>query len=70
MKTFQKKRTHIEVFFLILKGIMMGAANKVPGVSGGIVALVGGFYEEMIYSFQRLNFVAVKLFFTGRIRYD
>ena len=31
MKTFQKKRTHIEVFFLILKGIMMGAANKVPG---------------------------------------
>tara|TARA_B100000989_G_C19527670_1_gene467786 strand:+ start:453 stop:1475 length:1023 start_codon:yes stop_codon:yes gene_type:complete len=68
MKTFQKKRTHIEVFFLILKGIMMGAANKVPGVSGGIVALVGGFYEEMIYSFQRLNFVAVKLFFTGRIK--
>jgi len=68
MKTFQKKRTHIEVFFLILKGIMMGAANKVPGVSGGIVALVGGFYEEMIYSFQRLNFVAAKLFFAGRIK--
>ena len=68
MKTFQKKRSLIEVFFLILKGIMMGAANKVPGVSGGIVALVGGFYEELIYSFQRLNFVALKLFFTGRIK--
>ncbi len=62
MKTFQKKRTPIEVIFLILKGIMMGAANKVPGVSGGIVALVGGFYEEMINSFQRLNFIAAKLF--------
>lgn len=68
MKTLQKKRTLIEVFFLILKGIMMGAANKVPGVSGGIVALVGGFYEELIFSFQRLNFVAVKLFLTGRLK--
>ncbi|MDA9572504.1 DUF368 domain-containing protein, partial [Flavobacteriaceae bacterium] len=68
MKTFQKERTLWEVFFLILKGIVMGAANKVPGVSGGIVALVGGFYEELIYSFQRLNFIAVKLIFTGRIK--
>ncbi len=68
MKTFQKERTLWEVFFLILKGIAMGAANKVPGVSGGIVALVGGFYEELIYSFQRLNFIAVKLIFTGRIK--
>ena len=38
---------------LILKGIAMGAANKVPGVSGGIVAFVFGFYEEFIYSFQK-----------------
>ncbi|MDC1472472.1 DUF368 domain-containing protein, partial [Flavobacteriaceae bacterium] len=28
----------------------MGAANKVPGVSGGIVAFVMGFYEEFIYA--------------------
>ena len=40
---------------LVLKGIAMGAANKVPGVSGGIVALVAGFYEELIYSFQKIN---------------
>ena len=33
----------------------MGAANKVPGVSGGIVAFVGGFYEELIYSLQKIN---------------
>ena len=68
MKTFQKERTVWEAFFLILKGIAMGAANKVPGVSGGIVALVGGFYEELIYSLQRLNLIALKLFFTGRIK--
>lgn len=39
----------------------MGAANKVPGVSGGIVAFVGGFYEEFIYSLQKFNAKALKL---------
>ena len=55
-----------ERFFLIIKGIAMGAANKVPGVSGGIVALVGGFYEELIFSLQHLNIIALKLLLTGR----
>jgi len=44
----------------------MGAANKVPGVSGGIVAFVGGFYEEFIYSLQKINLKALKLLFNGR----
>src|SRR6056300_1846341 len=68
MKSFQKKRSKQEAFCLILKGIAMGAANKVPGVSGGIVALVGGFYEELIFSFQHLNGKALKLLFSGRFR--
>ncbi|MDA0779753.1 MAG: DUF368 domain-containing protein [Bacteroidetes bacterium] len=51
---------------LILKGIAMGIANKIPGVSGGIVAVVTGFYKELIFSFQRLNFQAVYLLFRGR----
>ena len=29
--------------WLVLKGLAMGAANKVPGVSGGVVAYVAGF---------------------------
>jgi len=44
----------------------MGAANKVPGVSGGIVAFVGGFYEEFIYSLQKINGKAFKLLLSGR----
>lgn len=39
----------------------MGAANKVPGVSGGIVAFVAGFYEELIYSLQKINLKALNI---------
>ncbi len=46
---------------LILKGLAMGAANKVPGVSGGVVAFVAGFYEEFIFSLQRFNAHAFRL---------
>ncbi len=46
----------------------MGGANKVPGVSGGTVAFVAGFYEELIYSLQKVNGKAFKLLFNGRFR--
>ncbi len=62
------QRTLIDKFFLFLKGVLMGAANKVPGVSGGMVSFVFGFYEEMIYSFQKINGKALKLLFTGRFK--
>ncbi|WP_299112744.1 DUF368 domain-containing protein [uncultured Winogradskyella sp.] len=54
--------------FLVIKGLAMGAANKVPGVSGGVVAFVAGFYEEFIYSLQRVNKTAFKLLFNGRFK--
>ena len=46
----------------------MGAANKVPGVSGGMVAFVAGFYEEFIYSLQKINGKAFKLLINGRFK--
>ena len=46
----------------------MGAANKVPGVSGGVVAFVAGFYEEFIYSLQKVNIKAFKLLISGRFK--
>jgi len=61
-------RTFSDKFFLVIKGLFMGAANKVPGVSGGIVAFVGGFYEEFIYSLQKINGVTFKLLLKGRVR--
>ena len=46
----------------------MGAANKVPGVSGGTVSFVFGFYEELIFSFKKINLKALQLLFKGRFR--
>lgn len=62
----QSTRTLSDKIWLVLKGIGMGAANKVPGVSGGVVAFVAGFYEEFIYSLQKVNKKALMLFLNGR----
>ncbi len=61
-------RTFRDKFFLVIKGLGMGTANKVPGVSGGIVAFVGGFYEEFIYSLQKINLKSFKLLINGRFK--
>ncbi|MBL4905556.1 MAG: DUF368 domain-containing protein, partial [Flavobacteriaceae bacterium] len=60
------ERTFIQKVNLFLKGLTMGVANKVPGVSGGTVSFVLGFYEELIYSFQKINLKALKLLLDGR----
>ena len=64
----ESTRTVTDKIFLILKGLGMGAANKVPGVSGGVVAFVAGFYEEFIYSLKKVNGKAFKLFINGRFK--
>ncbi len=62
----QKTRTLSDKILLFIKGLAMGGANKIPGVSGGIVAFVTGFYEELIFSLKRINLKAFKLFFSGK----
>ncbi|QQS51364.1 MAG: DUF368 domain-containing protein [Bacteroidota bacterium] len=53
---------------LVLKGTGMGAANVIPGVSGGTVALITGIFEELIDSLKSLDLAAVKLLFTGKFK--
>jgi uncharacterized membrane protein len=62
------QRTLLQKATLFFKGLAMGGANKIPGVSGGMVAFVMGFYEELIFSFRRINVIAVKLLFNGRFK--
>jgi putative membrane protein len=62
------ERTFLQKLYLFLKGLAMGAANKVPGVSGGTVSFVFGFYEELIYSFRKINIIAFKLVVNGRFK--
>ena len=50
--------------FLFLKGLAMGAVNKIPGVSGGTVAFITGIYEDLINSIKKINFYSFKILFT------
>jgi len=61
-----KKRNINDKLLLLVKGFAMGTINKVPGVSGGIVALLSGFYIELIYSLKRINLTSFKLILSGR----
>ncbi len=45
------------------RGIAMGAADVVPGVSGGTVAFITGIYEELLDSIRSINFKALGLLF-------
>lgn len=51
-------------FILFIKGLAMGAVNKIPGVSGGTVAFVTGIYEDLINSIKKINFHSFKILFT------
>jgi uncharacterized membrane protein len=64
----QQNKTLLQKGSLFLKGIAMGAANKVPGVSGGTVSFVLGFYEELIASFRKINGKAFKLLLKGNLK--
>ena len=49
------------------KGACMGAADVIPGVSGGTIAFLMGIYEELLDSIKSVNGEAFKLLFKGKI---
>ena len=51
---------------LFLKGVAMGAANVIPGASGGTIAFVTGIYDELIDSLKSFNGTAIKLLMKGK----
>ncbi|MDR0969034.1 MAG: DUF368 domain-containing protein [Lentimicrobiaceae bacterium] len=51
-----------------LKGIAMGAADVVPGVSGGTIAFITGIYERLLDAIKSVNLSNMKLFFKGKFK--
>ncbi len=56
-----KQRSVGQYLLLFLRGLAMGGADVIPGVSGGTIAFITGIYEELIRSIQSFN---AKLFQT------
>jgi len=52
----------------MLKGMAMGIANVIPGVSGGTIALITGVFERLINAIKSFDLKAVKLLFSGKIK--
>lgn len=57
-----------QFFTNFLKGMGVGSANVIPGVSGGTIALITGIFERLINALKSFNLTAIKLFFTGKFR--
>ena len=61
-------RTFKDWFVLYLKGMGMGGADVVPGVSGGTIAFISGIYEELIHSIKSLDLSAIRLLLKFQFR--
>ena len=61
-------RSFFEYLVLTLKGFCMGAADVVPGVSGGTMAFILGIYEELIAAIKSFDLKSLKLLVTLKIR--
>ena len=62
------KRSLYDYFIVGLKGFAMGAANVIPGVSGGTIALITGIYVEFINTLKNFNLKALKLLFKFKFK--
>jgi putative membrane protein len=56
-----------DYLLLYLKGVGMGAADVVPGVSGGTVAFITGIYDELLFSINAIDAEAFRLLARFRI---
>jgi putative membrane protein len=57
------QRRLFDYFIISLKGLAMGAADAVPGVSGGTIAFISGIYEELITTISNVNASLFKTLF-------
>ena len=53
---------------IAVKGACMGAADVIPGVSGGTIAFIMGIYDRFVGAIAAINAEALKLLLRGRLR--
>ena len=58
----------LNYIMVAIKGACMGAADVIPGVSGGTIAFITGIYDQLVGSINSINAEALKLFFTGKFK--
>ncbi|MFH1123701.1 MAG: DUF368 domain-containing protein, partial [Pseudomonadota bacterium] len=63
-----RNRSFISYIVIWLKGFCMGAADVVPGVSGGTMAFILGIYEELIQGIRSFDIFFLKRLFSLRIK--
>ena len=61
----EKLRNFFAIFF---RGLFMGTADVMPGVSGGTIALITGIYERLVHSISKINFKFLKPLFKGQFK--
>jgi len=61
-------RRFIDYLIISFKGMAMGAADAVPGVSGGTIAFISGIYEELISTISNVNISLFKTLFKEGIK--
>ncbi|MCH4551162.1 DUF368 domain-containing protein [Aestuariibaculum lutulentum] len=62
------QRRLIDYLIITFKGLAMGAADAVPGVSGGTIAFISGIYEELISTISNVNLSLFKILFNKGIK--
>lgn len=65
---FSRPRTLREYLRLFFTGMAMGAADSVPGVSGGTIAFITGIYETLIDAIKSFNATSIRLALTFKIK--
>lgn len=61
-------RTIKDYIMLAVRGVGMGAADAIPGVSGGTIAFMTGIFEELVASINSINTQAMRLLLSGNIK--
>ncbi len=57
-----------EAFFIFIRGVLMGSADIVPGVSGGTIALITGIYAHLVEAISKIKFAFIKPLFKADFR--